>query len=393
MMEDISSLLLNTPLLVAIADYLIFGASVLIFVQNRRKAFVDSLLFLMLGLSFLFIGYVNSLTVMGRNIWLLKQLEAGQTFFWACTFTAMVARIAQMRKLLFLVAVMAVSVVSIFFAFGYATFYALVPISYYIAGMAFFVIYDSSSTKTADAGIVGLFGCFLGILTVMFAFPAATVVQALVTFIFLAAFMHFLKSGIIQSHMVMPSKMDMLEENEDRGLRKVMLPFAYIFCYALLLNVAVFMATVGLHEGGHLLVGNLLGCEGGKIVLVDMLKPDSIGPYTEMRCPENIQLYALGLSGFALAIPFGLFFLLLRMFPEKNFFYVVIGMSIVLAGIDVLLVIPDWLASSVMLLAGALLVCVGEVFLINDYIGLAKMKGTNALLLGSHARSQARGRK
>jgi hypothetical protein len=246
--------------------------------------------------------------------------------------------------------------------------------------------------------MIGLIGCFVGIVFTAIGPGSSSALWSVVDFIFLAAFAYMLRFGLVPSHMEMPSKMDLIEEEERKSAGGIIKPFAYIFCYALLLNLAVFMAAVGLHEGGHLLVGNLMGCEGGRVVLVDLLNPNMAGPYTEMRCPVNAQLYVLGLSGFVLIVPFGLMFLLLRVFPEKNFFYVVLGLSLVLAGLDMLLVVPEPLVSHAMLIIGALLICVGEVFLINDYIGLAKMKGANAVLAssqfqGASGSSQSRSRR
>jgi hypothetical protein len=145
-------------------------------------------------------------------------------------------------------------------------------------------------------------------------------------------------------------------------------------CFALLANAAVLIASVSLHEGGHALVGSALGCEVGRTVLMDLPSTGATGPYTEMNCPANIPSYIFGFSGFALVVPFGALLLLLRKFPERNLSFVVFGISLALAGTDLLYVDSTAVLSSIALLSGTLLICAGEIKFAGDCMVKARKR-------------------
>ena len=132
--------------------------------------------------------------------------------------------------------------------------------------------------------------------------------------------------------------------------------------YIILLNMAIITTGIGLHELGHLAVGNSMGCGEGKIILADTASP---GPYTELSCPQGVQEAALGLSGFPFIILFGLVFLLLKGFPERHFGFVVLGLSLMLASIDILLAVDSMLLSAVLSVGGLMLLSLGELRLLN----------------------------
>jgi hypothetical protein len=139
--------------------------------------------------------------------------------------------------------------------------------------------------------------------------------------------------------------------------------------YIILLNAAVFLASVSLHEFGHLAVGSLLGCKAGELVLLGIWGPDAGGTYTLMDCPQGTgeNSIFLGLSGFVFLVPLGLAFILLKKFPERNLSIVILGLGLLLAGLDFLLIIPSSILTYISLAAGTGLVCLGEIFLASDY--------------------------
>lgn len=152
-------------------------------------------------------------------------------------------------------------------------------------------------------------------------------------------------------------------------------PFAQLLVYIMLLNLAIFSASVGLHEIGHAVFGNALGCFSEKIVLMDFAYER--GPYTELTCPQNTQAVFLGLSGFPFVILFGIAFLLLNM-PEKHFGFVVLGLAVILSGLDMMLVVNTSLMASLATVVGAAFIILGETKLINAYIPLSQRSKFNS---------------
>lgn len=148
-------------------------------------------------------------------------------------------------------------------------------------------------------------------------------------------------------------------------------PLFYLFYYLAVLNAAVFLGSVALHESGHLLAGLFLGCSGLEMALMN-LNPLLPAAYTYMLCPpgirENMTLF-LGLSGYLLIVPFGILaFLLMRKLPERNLGIVMLGAGMVLGSLDILLFIPDSIASYLSIISGIAMICAGEIFLIDDHL-------------------------
>jgi len=124
-----------------------------------------------------------------------------------------------------------------------------------------------------------------------------------------------------------------------------------------LLNVAVFLSTLSLHEIGHVIVGMYSGCESGRAILFDSAQP---GPYAELMCPDRVdERLALGGSFLATAV-FGSLFLFLRKSPERNLFFIIIGFGIFFGSIDIVMITGIEMMQYVFIGFGMLLIIIGE---------------------------------
>jgi len=151
----------------------------------------------------------------------------------------------------------------------------------------------------------------------------------------------------------------------------------HLLSYIILLNIAIFFITIVLHEAGHLAVGHALGCSGGNIVLTDLINPLPPGPYTNLICPVGIQqnmLLFLYMSGFLFIVPFGLAFLSLKKFPEKNLTYLVLGSGFILGAMDIYYVSFSFIFSYLSVVVGLVLFCLGEIILVDEHFSSRKHK-------------------
>lgn len=136
--------------------------------------------------------------------------------------------------------------------------------------------------------------------------------------------------------------------------------FSQVLLYILLINLALLVTSIGLHEAGHLVFGGMLGCTDGRIVLAE----EGNGPYTELTCPADVHQASLGITGFPFLVLFAVGFLLLAR-PERHLGVVVIGLALMLAGVDVLLAVANPALTLLLTLAGAGVIIAGEVKFIN----------------------------
>jgi hypothetical protein len=130
-----------------------------------------------------------------------------------------------------------------------------------------------------------------------------------------------------------------------------------------LLNVIVFFALISIHEIAHLTVGQMMGCERGKAVLLDSF---SNGPYTELVCTGGANQAIIYLSGLLLTSCFGLLFLSLNS-PGKNMFLVVLGLSLIFSSLDMGIITIEAVVYPTMIL-GFMSVAAGEYFIASSYI-------------------------
>ncbi|MEM7825371.1 MAG: hypothetical protein QW412_00745 [Candidatus Aenigmatarchaeota archaeon] len=98
----------------------------------------------------------------------------------------------------------------------------------------------------------------------------------------------------------------------------------------ILTNVVLLLALLSIHELGHLIVGILTGCSSARIVLFDTERE---GPYTELFCNNPNHLTYLG-SVFS-TLAFASFFLFLKEPEDKKLFFIMLGLSLMFASLDI----------------------------------------------------------
>jgi len=155
-------------------------------------------------------------------------------------------------------------------------------------------------------------------------------------------------------------------------MKKYAKMYIYLLFYLIALNVSVVSATLFFHEAGHFYAGEFLGCRNIKIVLFDS---SIFNTYTEMNCPPSVQILFLELGGFLFTIPLSLFFLMfLDSFPEKNFFYVILGFNILISLADLSYFSKALIFVLTFTIIGSVLVIIGENLLIDKIIIFSKDK-------------------
>ncbi|NIO45174.1 MAG: hypothetical protein GTN36_06530 [Candidatus Aenigmarchaeota archaeon] len=135
----------------------------------------------------------------------------------------------------------------------------------------------------------------------------------------------------------------------------------------MLFNLSILSVTLTLHESGHLYVGYLSGCNG-RIILIDL---ENTKTYTEVKCNMPVNEVILSLGCFLFVIPFAILFLLLNM-PEKNFFYVILGLGLSTSSLDILGILNNDVVFYTLVTLGTFLVIYGEALLINDRVFMTK---------------------
>ena len=135
-----------------------------------------------------------------------------------------------------------------------------------------------------------------------------------------------------------------------------------LFVYIILLNTTIMSAGIIFHEFGHYFVGTeLLQCEGS-ITLYDA---QYNGPYTKFNCPIGPYGTIIHASSFLLIIPFAAAFLLLKEFPERYFFIVIVGFAIFSAALDIESISGMQIFRDIFLFSG-MLIHVGGLYFLTD---------------------------
>jgi hypothetical protein len=126
-----------------------------------------------------------------------------------------------------------------------------------------------------------------------------------------------------------------------------------------LFNILAVGSTLVLHELGHYIAAEQVGCKNIKLVLLD----SNIGTYTEMACPEEEPEYFAVSGALLLTTPFALAFLLLKALPEKNLFWIILGFNLTIIMMDV----PEIIFLRALSFGiGIALFMIGEVLLIDN---------------------------
>src|SRR3989344_3349351 len=111
--------LMGIPLFaLAAVQFVIFLTAALVFIQKRQISFRGTLLFFLMGLSFLPLGYATLLEFFGQAPPFLRELSILQTLVWSAIFTNIISSISGMKKLRPLTFLTLLSTVLIFFFAG-----------------------------------------------------------------------------------------------------------------------------------------------------------------------------------------------------------------------------------------------------------------------------------
>jgi len=348
------------PILVtAISEILIFILCQLVFIQRRRQDFKASLYILLIGVSFLFTGYLFLMQALGFGLPFTPEIKIIQTVMVALLLILTVAKISGIKKIEFLIPLLFIPLITFFYNIGWQ--FITMSIALYISGIVFFILFLLSTREIKYSGLFGLaYIISLIIITLTSGLQLIETVLFIPNILLLLAFTYFMRYGLEFNHFIHPHKFDMKKS------RNLWISFLRLMVYITLLNVSIFASSIVLHELGHLATGNFYGCEGGQIIIMDLL-PETPDPYTELTCPEPVQEIILALSGFFFVIPFGAVFLFLRRFPEKNFAYVIFGLAIQLGALDMLVALPYPYIPYVFMFVGMFIIALGELLLIYDY--------------------------
>ncbi|MCS7106083.1 MAG: hypothetical protein NZ942_02090 [Candidatus Aenigmarchaeota archaeon] len=131
----------------------------------------------------------------------------------------------------------------------------------------------------------------------------------------------------------------------------------------ILLNVIVLLSIVSVHEFGHLAIGLLTGCSSARVVFFDTNKE---GPYTELFCnsPNNLT-YA---GGIFFSIAFASLFLFLKEPEDKRLFFVALGLSLMLSGLDIIKLTSTYYSFYITTIFGFGITIFGEYTLTLSYV-------------------------
>jgi len=136
------------------------------------------------------------------------------------------------------------------------------------------------------------------------------------------------------------------------------------FLNILLVNILIFFSLISIHEIGHVIAGYFLGCNLGKAILID---GNFIGPYAEIACQGQVNQTLLFMSSFFITSSFGVLFLFLKS-PQRNMFFVVIGLSLIFSSLDFLVVTGLQSVMYTLLSVGFVFMGIGEYFIASFYI-------------------------
>jgi len=142
--------------------------------------------------------------------------------------------------------------------------------------------------------------------------------------------------------------------------------YATAFIYLLLITILISLSTIVLHELGHFIFSYLVGCQQIKIIL--SFDNSNISTYTEMACPQSINTFLLGISGFFIVLPISLLFFLISSGGEKYLALIMIGFNFIVSASDFEVYLKLPLSDIITILIGSVIIVVGETLLIEKLV-------------------------
>lgn len=131
----------------------------------------------------------------------------------------------------------------------------------------------------------------------------------------------------------------------------------------ILTNGILLLALISVHELGHLILGIATGCSSAKIVIFDTERE---GPYTELFCSNPNPLTYLG-SVFS-SLAFASFFLFLKEPEDKKLFFIILGLSIMFASLDITTLTSSQISFYLSMVSGFSFTIFGEYSLTLSYV-------------------------
>lgn len=350
------------------SEFLIFIATIIVFVQSKDKALPRHRIYLLIiGASFLLIGGMGLAAYPGQPV-NIDKISAAQTLFWYSLLSITVAEIAGINRLKYLL--LLVLSAAVLLPLSPNSVLALDVLAEFLGALSFFTLFIMARHRLKYAGFFGLAGALAGIMTdIALGNPASanSLVFVRNAFIILGL-ANLVKFGPRFEEFINPPKVVWSAFEGREKLKEFLLPLVYLITYVSVLNIALMFATLSLHELGHFVAGSSMGCTG-EIVLWNTFSPT---PYTSMSCPPQTSATVLSAGGGLLVAPFGLVFFLLRRYPERNLGWIVYGLGISMSAFDISSVLGIKSIFYPAVILGAAMLCIGEALLINEYVSYSE---------------------
>jgi len=148
-------------------------------------------------------------------------------------------------------------------------------------------------------------------------------------------------------------------------MSKVVVKASQTILRVVLINFTILLAVLGVHEIGHVIFGMFMGCTNGKAIIFDTL---SDGPYSEIVCLNKMNHDIVYLGGLIASVGFASLFLLTGNSPERNLFFVILGLSIISASFDIVEVFAMQPLFYISLISGIGFLSFGEFLITSAYM-------------------------
>ena len=236
-------------------------------------------------------------------------------------------------------------------------------ISYIITSVIFFLLYAFSERYLKNAGMFGLFFSFLSFVYLMLSIFE----PGIILYWFIPNSMLFVSIIFFALEMLYGDRPHEITGVRIDGKRKKTHTIIYFIAYVIAVNIAIIIATLAVHEVGHVLIGHVAGCEGGKAIILDL----SSTPHAELKCPTNaITITYLG--GLIATIVFGMLFFFARGMVGTYLSYSIWGIGLYIANNDLLAIGAGNSIVRFLMLTGLVLLIYGDTKFISGYLNYLK---------------------
>ena len=355
----------------AITDFALFLILALVSLQwtGREKARVR-FYFSIMAVSFFFAGAYET-AMLSSNV--SAQFHYIHVLFSAMVFSFFAAEMCGIKKIKSVSVVLALVILLVSGSVNIVRMTYLVAVV--INFISFFVLFEFAHGRMKTTGVLGLIATSFGAAIVFADVPSLTFERFwFVANIFFGASFAVLLYSSHNSKFLLPRNVRIVFDESKLSFSKAVKPLLYIILYLALMNVVLVFASLALHEAGHFFIGSMHSCTG-EVVLFNS---DNTGPYTMLSCPKDAPMNIINMAGFLFILPFAAMFFMLKKYPERNFGLIIVGLALIMSSLDFSAVLPAGIVRMIML-AGTLLLGVGEAFLISAYISPEKKHGRSII--------------